>query len=291
MEIIGFIYKITNKISGKIYIGQKSSKDFRNQFQKYWGSGIVIKEAIKKYGKENFDKEIIYEAFSIEELNRKEIYYIDFYKSLTPSGYNISEGGNGFMNRGKSEEELKEIYNRQSMTCKNRSIEEKQDISDRYSKSHIGISQGRDIFKDIDGEIVCKRVHDASPYLKDGWEFGNGRKGIARSQEFIKKMIGRKVSEETRQKISKSLTNVKHPKERIEKMKKSLTGRKLEPFSKEHKKKISDANKGKKKSEEHRKNMSKSRPKNLSEKHRQNIGKSHLGMKYNKKLKENKEDE
>ena len=48
------IYKTTNLINSKIYVGQDSKNNYN-----YLGSGIIIKKAIKKYGKENFKKEII----------------------------------------------------------------------------------------------------------------------------------------------------------------------------------------------------------------------------------------
>ena len=53
----GRIYKITNNIDGKIYIGLYSKS--KENFQKYWGSGVLISRVIKKYGKENLDFEII----------------------------------------------------------------------------------------------------------------------------------------------------------------------------------------------------------------------------------------
>ena len=70
------IYKITNLVNGKIYIG-KDTKDRKD----YYGSGIVIKQAIKKYGKENFKKEILEKCSEYETLNEKEKYWINFYKS------------------------------------------------------------------------------------------------------------------------------------------------------------------------------------------------------------------
>lgn len=88
----GYIYKTTNLINNKIYIGQHKSSKFL--FDKYLGSGILIKEAINKYGKENFIIDKIDEADSEEELNKKEIYWIDFYNSRNSNiGYNIASGG------------------------------------------------------------------------------------------------------------------------------------------------------------------------------------------------------
>ena len=54
----GYIYKITNLIDNKIYIG-KSTRCNKWYIEHYYGSGIVIKQAIAKYGKQNFKKEIL----------------------------------------------------------------------------------------------------------------------------------------------------------------------------------------------------------------------------------------
>jgi len=82
---------VTNLVNGKIYIG----KDSRNR-KNYFGSGKAIQNSISKYGIENFKKEIIDEANSLDELNEKESYWISFYKSYNPSiGYNRSLGGEG----------------------------------------------------------------------------------------------------------------------------------------------------------------------------------------------------
>ena len=85
------IYKITNSINDKIYIG----KDSHNN-SNYYGSGILINKAIKKYGKENFKKEIICYCFLDYEINDREKFYIKFYNSLHPNGYNLTIGGDGF---------------------------------------------------------------------------------------------------------------------------------------------------------------------------------------------------
>lgn len=90
----GYIYKTTNKINNKIYIGQKKSDVFLAE--KYLGSGVRLKSAIKYYGKENFSVELVDTADSLEKLNEKEIYYISYYSSTNPEiGYNISFGGGG----------------------------------------------------------------------------------------------------------------------------------------------------------------------------------------------------
>jgi hypothetical protein len=89
--IIMQIYKITNLINNKIYIG----KDITSN-PDYFGSGLLIKRAIKKYGCENFIKEVIDTTDDYNELSKKEIYWISFYKSTNRKiGYNITPGGDG----------------------------------------------------------------------------------------------------------------------------------------------------------------------------------------------------
>lgn len=87
-----FIYKTTNLINKKIYIGL-STKDENIE---YFGSGLILLRAIKKYGKENFKREIIEFCDSIEFLKKREIFWIKKLKSAEQNiGYNISKGGIG----------------------------------------------------------------------------------------------------------------------------------------------------------------------------------------------------
>ena len=87
----GYIYKITNKINSKFYIGQKKSSVF---VESYWGSGNLITAAISKYGKDNFDREILQWCETRDELNAAEKYWISKYDA-TNKGYNLSAGGEG----------------------------------------------------------------------------------------------------------------------------------------------------------------------------------------------------
>lgn len=93
-----YIYKITNKLNGKLYIGQHKVPKQPEAFMRYLGKGLAIRAAIKKYGKANFAKEII-EYIEDDELHHtvseREIYWIAFYNSRCPNGYNISPGGEG----------------------------------------------------------------------------------------------------------------------------------------------------------------------------------------------------
>ena len=87
----GYIYLTTNLVNGKKYIGQHTSEIFDNS---YYGSGVVLLKALKKYGKENFSIEIIEECNTDAELNEKEMYYIEKYDAVKNRNYyNTSYGG------------------------------------------------------------------------------------------------------------------------------------------------------------------------------------------------------
>lgn len=89
----GYIYKTTNLINGKVYIGQHKSQNLKDN---YLGSGKLLRKAINKYGINNFVKEIICICDNKNELNEKEIYWIEYYNSRNLKlGYNITEGGSG----------------------------------------------------------------------------------------------------------------------------------------------------------------------------------------------------
>ena len=85
------IYKITNLINNKIYIGKRKGDFDKN----YYGSGKYLKNALNKYGKENFSIEVIDICKTLEEQNEKEKYWISYYRNNNYEMYNISKGGDG----------------------------------------------------------------------------------------------------------------------------------------------------------------------------------------------------
>lgn len=92
--MFGYIYETTNLINGKKYIGQKVSNIFLKE--KYLGSGKILKQAILKEGKENFKVRLIEECNSKENLDNREIYWINYYNAVKSKNYyNIAHGGEG----------------------------------------------------------------------------------------------------------------------------------------------------------------------------------------------------
>jgi group I intron endonuclease len=101
---MGYIYKITNKVDGKIYIGQTIQVlEYRWRKHRNVGSNCCyLKRAFNKYGIDNFDFKLICICFD-EDLNKYEIQYMEKYNSMVPNGYNLRKGGNS----GKHHEETK----------------------------------------------------------------------------------------------------------------------------------------------------------------------------------------
>ncbi len=105
----GFIYITTNLINGKRYLGQKTF-DKNGKWRNYLGSGKVIKNAIKYYGKENFARNMVCFCYSQEELNQVE-YDLSVFLNVVdnPDWYNLEYGGNGCSGYRHTEETKKHL--------------------------------------------------------------------------------------------------------------------------------------------------------------------------------------
>lgn len=110
------IYKITNIINGKVYIGQADDINRRWYHHKYYYQvkDNLIYRAMRKYGIENFSFEVIEEC-SIEALDEREIYYIEQYNSYInaekSNGYNATLGGStsrGYRHTEETKEKIRE---------------------------------------------------------------------------------------------------------------------------------------------------------------------------------------
>lgn len=89
---MGYIYKTTNLLNGKIYVGLSKFQPEENP--EYLGSGYILRKAIACYGQDKFKKEILEESNNKETLLLKERYWIKKLKANHRDiGYNICEGG------------------------------------------------------------------------------------------------------------------------------------------------------------------------------------------------------
>ena len=103
------IYKTTNRLNGKFYIGKHQTE---NPNDNYLGSGKALLAAIKLYGRENFQKEILFDFDNELDMNSKERELIteEFVKS--ENTYNLGIGGEGgphFKGRTHSEATRKKV--------------------------------------------------------------------------------------------------------------------------------------------------------------------------------------
>ncbi len=89
------IYKITNLLDGKIYIGKHQTKNLNDG---YMGSGKYLKHSIAKHGIENFAKEILFQFDSEMDMNAKEAELVTEEFCKRDDTYNICQGGKGGFN-------------------------------------------------------------------------------------------------------------------------------------------------------------------------------------------------
>ena len=151
------IYKITNQINGKCYIGQSTNihKRWNNHRSAYQNQNAheynyYLYRAMRKYGIENFTFEVIEECKQ-SELNKRETYWIDYYDSYK-NGYNLTNGGDNYAHVIKITEEILHKIDGYLMNTKlhMREIAEIFDVSEEMIQ---GINTGRHWRRDINYPI------------------------------------------------------------------------------------------------------------------------------------------
>ena len=106
------IYKITNTVNNKIYIGQTVQKNPKMRWYSHLadarrGKKSYLYDSIRKYGHESFIWEIIDNATSIDELNNKEDHWLNHYRNQGITVYNNREAGNNKTHSAESIERMK----------------------------------------------------------------------------------------------------------------------------------------------------------------------------------------
>lgn len=179
-----YIYLTTNLINGKKYIGQHKGKANDN----YLGSGKLIQQAIKKYGKENFKKEILEFCSSQEETNEKEKFYIQSYNAVEDENfYNILEGGNNnSANFVKWRQEHPEEYQEQQKE----KLKKAQQWQEEHSKEMLRMRQNSikkaHQWQEAHPEEVKKQREECAKKMQQ-WRKEHPEQARQMSQETIKK--------------------------------------------------------------------------------------------------------
>lgn len=173
------IYLIKNIINNKIYVGQTINSLNERFYGHTKHKTGIIGEAIKKYGKENFIIEQIEICNSIEQLNEREIFWIKFYNCIAPNGYNLAGGGLNKIMHESTKEKLSKLK-----TGQKHSEETKKKLSE-IGKTKTGENNNAFGYKFTDEQ------------RKKQSELNKGNTNRR----------GKKLSEETKIKISNSLKN------------------------------------------------------------------------------------
>lgn len=233
----GIIYRITNKVNGKRYIGQTTMPLYKrwHAHKKANGRCISIAAAIKKYGVDAFEIIEIDRAFSREELDEKEVAHIAAANTLDPQfGYNLRPGG---MSATFSEE-----------TRAMMSARKKGGTLTEEHKAKIALAgKGR-------------RHSEASIQKQSLAKLGKPKSPEHRAN-MCKPRPAFVMSDSHKQAISAAATGAIFSDARREKISAALTGRKKGPLSEETKAKLSLVNKGTTRTPEQRQRMSEGRKK------------------------------
>lgn len=195
MKTYNYIYLITNNINEKIYVGKHSTDNLNDG---YMGSGVVLKHAYNKYGKEHFSKKILAYADTEEKLNWFECFYIKKYNART-KGYNLTDGGDGSLgcepwNKGVKWSE-----------------EQKRKLSELAKGKHHSKETRKKMSETRKGKPIWNKGKTLSEEHKQ--KIREANKGRTFSEERNHKiraaLKGKPMSEETKHKISESMKRKK----------------------------------------------------------------------------------
>lgn len=216
---MGFIYKITNTKSGKMYIGETKQDTPEKRWKEHLESAKrntgcpALKDAIKKYGEETFKFEVIIICFD-EDRFFYEKEYIKKYNTQVPNGYNILPGGEGggFLGKKHTPEALKKIseagrkFREQNpnhyetyreyhiQKTKEANISERVKQSEKYQKAVAEGRVGGGAHKDgKPSEETKKKISESvKKYFEEN---GGNTVNIEKHREAMTKAVGRKIKQ------------------------------------------------------------------------------------------------
>lgn len=243
-----YFYKTTNLVNGKYYYGIHSTNNLNDG---YMGSGNSLTAAIKKYGKDNFVKEIIADYPTRKEASDHEKLIVTIELIKLNECYNLRTGGdNEFIT--PMELEIRKNINKiisnskigiprteetkQKLRTANTGRKHSQETIKKLKIANTGRKHTFEVIEKMKNKIVSNETREKLRQLNLGKKLSNEH-----VEKIRQKNIGKKISEETKQKISKAHKDKIVSNETRKKMSIAFTGRK---HSEETKKKLSLMRKG-----------------------------------------------
>jgi group I intron endonuclease len=179
------IYKATNTITNKSYIGQTIQGLHKRRYyheRNYDGEKSYFQLSIQKYGKENFQWEILCECSTSDEMNEKEMYYIREHNTIRPFGYNLTLGGEGsYWTGGNNPAKLSHVREKISKKNKGR----KRPDMTNYNKECTGMTYYERFGEEMAQKILEKKSLSA---------INNGLVGRYERSQDTKDKLGRTQS-------------------------------------------------------------------------------------------------
>ena len=216
-----FIYKLTNKVNGKIYVG-KTEKSLADRLSRHLACAKrkvnrYLYDAMNHYEYDNFEISLIEECSTRDILDDREKYWIRAFNSLYPSGYNMTIGGGGGNTLASwTEEQRKELYSRQTAKRVGMRRTEEQKSRMKAAAKRREEAKTEQQKKEISDKIRAINIEKGICPSKEFW----GKKG---QEGFFK---GKKHTEEAKKKVSLSRKGKKYedimPPETVESLKEKL---------------------------------------------------------------------
>lgn len=229
---MGYIYKITNSINGKIYVGvtvgpinvrwnrhKFNALHYHDLDNHSWN--MPLYRSMRKYGVDKFIVELLEEVDN-SEINEKERYWIRELNTISPNGYNVTIGGNVLLGKENP------VYGHKHS----------EEFKKRLSKMRVG---ERNPFYGKKHSEETKKIISEKGSGANNWLFGKHQNEEAKQKMSAAKM-GKKASEETKKLMSEQRTgegNAMYGKHHSEKTKRLLSNmfctKHIKMFDKEHK--------------------------------------------------------
>lgn len=225
-----YVYKTTNRLNGKFYIGVHKSDDIGRD--KYMGSGIALKKAIEKYGEVNFEREILFETKHKEKAYELEFKLVE----IDEHTYNLNTGGNGswdYVNSLELENPMKnnkvvEKVITASKITREKKPEKYADISrsnlQKAIKANLGKKHSNDTIEKRSNSLKQFYEKNESPLknrnlsndhkekIKQSWSEERKaeksewfKRRIDDNPDIVKTNLGKTFSKETKEKMSNSM--------------------------------------------------------------------------------------